>query len=200
MASSGVNTAFELLQEEIGQVVEHLKKEGAQAFEDGEYETVEQLSKKGKSLELFQKRVSDLQAGWLDEFQPADEGEAGAGPLHPSEQKGEELVMKYAGAEGRALYTKWRVTLLAGSTVKKNVWESLGESNKELRAQCEGDGRLVPVDDGELLRLTKDLVFHSPSGAAQFVAGCSVSGNREWKVKTSGQSLGQWLRQQHLVT
>jgi hypothetical protein len=51
-----------------------------------------------------------------------------------------------------------------------------------------------PTAGSDMLKLVRSIRFNSPSGAAQFVAGCSVSGNREWRVAGSGVTLGEWLR------
>ncbi len=64
--------------------------------------------------------------------------------------------------------------------------------HRDRRKELLADAGLVRIDDG-LLRLTQDLKFDSPSGAAQFVAGCSVSGNRDWRIEGTGLPLGRWF-------
>ena len=57
------------------------------------------------------------------------------------------------------------------------------------------DGSLsADEDSGPTLTVRKNMPFDSQSGAAQFVAGCAVSGNREWRVEDTGKTLGQYLK------
>ena len=86
------------------------------------------------------------------------------------------------------------VTLLEGSTVRREFLESLSDPLRELRLKCEKEGRLVALAGERLLKLTKSLTFRSPSAAAKFVAGCSVSGNIYWLVEPSRSPLGKYLR------
>ncbi|WP_303672921.1 GIY-YIG nuclease family protein [Vampirovibrio chlorellavorus] len=56
------------------------------------------------------------------------------------------------------------------------------------------NGTLVPEEglpEG-LVRLTRDKAFKSPSSAAMFVCGSSKNGRTYWKVKSTGQSYGDW--------
>lgn len=56
------------------------------------------------------------------------------------------------------------------------------------------NGTLVPEEglpDG-LVRLTRDKAFKSPSSAAMFICGSSKNGRTYWKVKSTGQSYGDW--------
>ena len=102
--------------------------------------------------------------------------------------------MGYRRARARARYTNGRVTLLAGSTISAPVHASLSDALRDLRRDLRRKGKLVEVSP-DLFRLDGIHTFGSPSGAAQFVAGASVSGNRDWKVAGKGISLGDWLSQ-----
>lgn len=42
-------------------------------------------------------------------------------------------------------------------------------------------------------RLVKDVAFSSPSAAASFLSGSSLSGPRSWMVKGSNLTLGEWI-------
>ena len=44
-------------------------------------------------------------------------------------------------------------------------------------------------------RLTKDIPFSSPTAAATFLSGNSISGPRFWKVKGTDVTLGQWMKE-----
>lgn len=57
-------------------------------------------------------------------------------------------------------------------------------------------GTLVPVESNpaELVRLTREKGFKSPSRAASFVCGNPMSGLAYWKVKGTGQTYGDWRK------
>lgn len=170
----------------------HVNTQGSSAFQSGEYEDAEQLVERGKKYSLFSKRISDLQVEWLTEIHLNNE--ADNDNVSSSYQDGPELIMNYGGSEARAIYNRGWLVLQAGSTIKKQTCDSLSGVYRELRHSSLQDGKLEEAQNHELLRLIEDIRFNSPSGAAQFVAGCSVSGNREWKLLNNNESLGVWLR------
>ena len=47
-----------------------------------------------------------------------------------------------------------------------------------------------------MLRVTEDISFKTPSGAANFVAGASLNLKVGWKVKGTGQPYGDWRQAQ----
>jgi hypothetical protein len=65
------------------------------------------------------------------------------------------------------------------------------ERFKPLQSLC------VPVANNPLvLRVTEDISFKTPSGAANFVAGASLNLKVGWKVKSTGQPYGDWRQAQ----
>ena len=42
-------------------------------------------------------------------------------------------------------------------------------------------------------RLVKDVAFSSPSAAASFLSGTSLSGPRSWRVQGQNMTLGEWM-------
>lgn len=99
--------------------------------------------------------------------------------------------MNYNGTNAKGAYRNRRVTLLEGSLIREEVLPSLADIYRDLRqVSSMTDGTLVSSDQSHLLRLARPKQFNSPSGAAQFVAGCSVSGNREWRLIGSDETLG----------
>ncbi len=194
MAARGdtdVGAAFELVIESLSIVKTTTNDEGAKAFREGNHSEVDLLNSKAKKIQDFVKRVSALQDEWFNIVDVNDVIEvrgktADSSPL--------ELFMNYEGAVAKANYGPRMVTLLEGSTVRREPLESLSDPLRELRQQCEKDGRLVVVAGGQFLKLTNSLPFRSPSAAAKFVAGCSVSGNIYWLVEPSRSPLGQYLR------
>lgn len=53
-----------------------------------------------------------------------------------------------------------------------------------------------PELSSELVKLTRDKAFKSPSQAATFVCANPLSGNTYWKVKGSQQTYGEWRKTQ----
>jgi len=54
-----------------------------------------------------------------------------------------------------------------------------------------------PIDNtDEIISLTEDIAFKSPSGAAKFICGASVNGRLAWKVKGTNQTYEEWRKQQ----
>ncbi len=68
MVKNGVLTAFEILLEEIESVIDGLKKEGTDAFQEDEYDKAEEMLQKAKSIEIFKGKVKQLQDEWKKKF------------------------------------------------------------------------------------------------------------------------------------
>jgi Domain of unknown function (DUF4357) len=197
-----VGAAFELLIEELAKAGDK-KREGSEAFLAGRYRDVEVLLEGAKAIEQIIKKVSALQEDWLQvsprevrvEREPEDQppSQPDSTPVRPDEWQ---VQMRYNGvhAKGRYLDLNNSITLLEGSTIRRESHESLSDTLRDLRLQCQRNGRLVNTDDSEFLRVTKPIEFGSPSAAAQFVAGCSVSGNREWLLQSTQVPLGHRRR------
>lgn len=115
-------------------------------------------------------------------------------PIGSVERSGPSLVMDYKNAQAEALYNEGRVIVLSGSTIMVEIHKSLNDKGRNLRQDHHRKGTIKEYDEKGLLKLTNDIKFNSPSGAAQFVAGCSVSGNRDWRIKDTGTLLGVWLK------
>ena len=103
--------------------------------------------------------------------------------------------MSYNGGQSSRGLQVWSSASSGDSKVRRPIFDFLSDTLRELRQQKERDGTLAEDKDPELLRLTKALRFGSPSAAAQFVAGCSVSGNRDWHAAKTNTPLGTYLRE-----
>ncbi len=99
---------------------------------------------------------------------------------------GKEYRYSFSGGEARAVENENGFVLLAGSDIRMNESEvaSIPESARRLREQCLVDGR---IKDG---KTTSDIGFRSPSGAASFVFGGSISGRIAWKCLDSASECG----------
>ncbi|MBN1349880.1 winged helix-turn-helix domain-containing protein [candidate division KSB1 bacterium] len=65
---SGVDTAFEIVLEEIENAIEGLNRAGAQAFEASDYGMVHLLRQKGSKMTDFRGKIYSLQKEWNDIF------------------------------------------------------------------------------------------------------------------------------------
>lgn len=103
------------------------------------------------------------------------------------------------GVDAQAQVIDGEFTVLEGSVVSAAM-RSSGKQSESTARQFENrslqHGELmksaVPLENGSLARLTKDLVYSSPSAAASVVLGrASSNGRIEW-VAESGMSYGTW--------
>lgn len=103
-------------------------------------------------------------------------------PAQTVQARRRELILKAKGIEARGVDTAEGFVVLAGSQAVKEEAPSfhtymvyMAELRKTLLAQ----GVLVP--DGQVLRVTQDYVFNSPSTAAGVLLGRSANGRTEWR-------------------
>jgi hypothetical protein len=121
---------------------------------------------------------------------PAVSGEARVSPVF-------RLPNRKLGVDARAQQIDGEFTMLSGSTVVAD-WQGVGKANSTIRAyqsyraahqKLLADGSIV-VSDG-VGRLTKDLVFGSPSPAGAIAQGRSCNGRISW-IAEDGTTFGQW--------
>jgi hypothetical protein len=120
--------------------------------------------------------------------------------IHPPSTEALPLVMTNRKATAEAEYRNRKVTLLPGSTIRKEIHDSLADNIRDQRKDALSKGQIVPSGDGDLYEVKTPIIFGSPSGAAQFVAGCSVNGLREWQIKGKMCSLKVWLKEENSPT
>ncbi len=195
MKDDGVHTAFEIILEEIGSVSKELKQESKTLVDKGDYDTVQSLMDTGKKLDSFQIKVRALQNEWTNTFDPTTRSKTHFQPVDIEVPANEtlSLIMDYGDAFAEGEYSKKNVRILAGSTVRKETHESLADHIREIRNDAINKGSMVQSEKTELYEVKAPILFGSPSADAQFVAGCSVSGPREWQVKGKGHSLKYWV-------
>lgn len=83
--------------------------------------------------------------------------------------------------------------LRAGSLINATATDSLPANVGKLRAQLLAEHALV--QEGECLRLAKDIAFTSPSPASALVKGRSSTGHGDWSRTTDRKRLGDVLRE-----
>jgi hypothetical protein len=102
------------------------------------------------------------------------------------------LKMAYSGAVAEAkFFGKNKIELAIGSTIRKETFESLPDHINEIRDSMINNG-ILKRKTPDFFEVMKPILFSSTSAAACFVAGCSVSGPREWRIKGKGISFRQW--------
>lgn len=191
----GVHVAFDLILEEIGSVSSELKAEVKHLVDLGKFDDVSELSKTGKALEAFQLKVVELQAQWTRDFDEKTRTKTTFPSIltGPNTNTSVMLYMVSGNAYAEAEYKSSGVTVLQGSTIRKESHASLGSHIMKCKVEALKNTEIKLADDNSLYRVNVPLSFGSPSAAACFVAGCSVSGPREWQVKDKGMSLKSWL-------
>ena len=159
-----------------------------------DFDAVAELMSAGKALDTFQLKVRGLQTEWRNAFDPDIRSKTQFTTVDTNLDLPEKLLltMTYGEALAEAEYLGKSVRILIGSTIRRQSHDSLGDSVEERKEEAIKKGEIVPLANSELYEVKTGITFGSPSGAAQFVAGCSVSGPREWQVKGKGESLKQW--------
>ncbi len=198
MNDAGVRAGFDLTREEIEMVARELRDRAKATLDAGDFDAAQAFVEVVKKLSVFGERVQNLQRDWESAFGAKVAGMIEEAPRFPPEPPAGEratavLRMAHGSAQAQAEFSARRTRLLPGSTICKTAHGSLARHIASMRRDAVTRGQLRESGGADVYELTAPLDFGSPSGAAQFVAGCSVSGPREWLVKGSGQSLKSWL-------
>jgi hypothetical protein len=114
----------------------------------------------------------------------------GVNVFEPLEQVAEPIRLYLSGPQAKAegAETDEGFVVFAGALARAATVESMPDWAKNFRQQLMDSGALVPIENGESLRLTTDYKFNSPSAAAATLLGRSAAGPEEWK-DTGGKSL-----------
>ncbi|RKT47040.1 DUF4357 domain-containing protein [Thiocapsa rosea] len=200
MTDDGVQTAFVLILEELGSVANDYMREAKRIAETGTFKELKALSSKGEALEDFQLKVCALRDEWVGSFDEVTRGKTyyDVPILETPDINVVALHVVYGDASAKAEYIKGKVRLLPGSTIRKESKGSLNEATRKRKTNALYTGDLKESSNPELLVVNTPIVFDSPSGAAYFVAGCSVSGPRDWEVVGHNLSLNGWILQQRV--
>lgn len=89
---------------------------------------------------------------------------------------GKIFFIKRNGANAKARQTGEGFVVLAGSVIRKDTVPSCPDHAKSAREENKDY-----IDENSVLQ--KDILFRTPSGAADFVLGASTNGNVEWKTE-----------------
>ena len=94
-------------------------------------------------------------------------------------------------AEARKGSKDDELVVLKGSPAKKDYQPSLLNYIAHREKLCQ-EGKLRLNEQGTILIFTEDVSFSSPSAAACIIRGTSTNGPKEWKVKGTEQTYGEW--------
>jgi predicted type IV restriction endonuclease len=86
------------------------------------------------------------------------------------------------------------VVVLEGSIARKEIAESAKERHLKMRPTLIADGSLKDYSESSYV-FTKDVVFSSPSNAAQNILARNANGWTEWKRESDGKTLDEVYRQ-----
>lgn len=196
MIDENVAAAFDLLLQEMFRAVDGERGCGADAFRRGDYGEADMRKQRCRRIENFAKEAAGLKERWTREMAQPESDAGKVAQRSPQTASGLRMTMAYNRVQAVALYQGGQVVLLEGSTVRSTMLASLAGRLRELRTRYEAERVLVPDARSDLLKVARSIRFDSPSAAAQFVAGCSVSGNRDWHVEGDGRPLGKYLREE----
>ena len=127
MDDDGVRSAFELIQEEIGSVSKELKDQAKQLVDSGDFDRVQGLMETGKKLDQFQLEVNALEKKWVTDFDASTRSktEYQPEPVSPPNVDPIALVMDYQSAKARGELKGKEVTVLPGSTIRRESFASI---------------------------------------------------------------------------
>lgn len=198
MNNDGVATAFELILEELGSVINELNTDASQKLKAGQYTEVKNQMIVGEKLQLFQDKIAGLDQEWRDSFDDETRSKTvfEGREEHVRLAVGSvELEMVYGEASAKGIYTNGEIEVLPGSTIRKENHKSMGAKQKTEKNRYLHTGK-IKEHSKSLYSVCNTIKFHSPSGSAKFIAGCSVNGRKEWTIKGSNKTLGAWIKDQ----
>ena len=196
MSTDGVHTGFELILEELGSVMHDLQREAEHLVKQGNFGKLSKVSATGEALDTFMGKVGALRDEWLAALNQDTRDKIRSEPIAALSTVSEalRLEVQYGEAIGRAEYHGPRdIRILPGSTINRLSRQSLHSGIQALKKKALQKGDIVEAKNPKLYEVRTPQSFKSPSGAAQFIAGCSVSGPRDWRVQGIGCPLQAWL-------
>lgn len=114
-------------------------------------------------------------------------------PIEYEEVSGDIYICSGPDADAKGLYTSEGMVVLKGSIARKEIVTSAKERYLKRRPELVAEGTLVEKNDRSLV-FTKDVVFTSPSNAAQNVLARNANGWIEWLRESDGKTLDTVIR------
>lgn len=106
------------------------------------------------------------------------------------------FIMTYKRASATAQEINGEFVVFKGSTARKAHTNSLADYYLRLREKLLKEEKLKESNDPNFWVFTQNVPFQSPSTAANIVGGASLNGRKKWKVRDSGITYAQWLKEQ----
>jgi hypothetical protein len=106
------------------------------------------------------------------------------------------FTFNYAGTLATAQEINGEFVIFEGSTARKAKTNSLADSYTQIRENLLKDEKLKDSDNPDYWIFAQNVLFQSPSTAANIVGGASLNGRQHWKVKDTGASYAQWQDEQ----
>ena len=108
-----------------------------------------------------------------------------------STQESPLFEFKARDANATAKLVDGEFVVLGGSLARKESTASIQAYMVRIRQELVATGVLEEITGGQY-RFTENYAFGSPSTASGVIAGRPSNGRREWKVKNTGQTYGEW--------
>lgn len=140
----------------------------------------------------------------VDMFRPTRPPARDASPTNDSavHQADSSPVFEISSAKygiwAKAQMVEGEFIVFEGSTVRP-AWAGIDGGYKVLRGNLEAEGAIAVSASGMDAKVTKDIVFKSPSAAAAVVLGRSANGRQEWKLIESNMSYADWYERLYSV-
>jgi len=106
----------------------------------------------------------------------------------------EVFVCNGPDAAAKGFYSSEGMVVLEGSIARKEITESAKDRHLKMRPVLLADGSLVSHNEVSYI-FTKNVVFTSPSNAAQNILARNANGWTEWKRESDGKTLDEVYRQ-----
>jgi hypothetical protein len=110
-----------------------------------------------------------------------------------------ELTALNGSVHAEAYELEGRMVVRAGSTARHPSKAAQSASKgyfKQINQLMQQNKLVQNIGSEELLKFAEDVAFGSPSAASDIVMGSSTNGREMWKIKTTGQSYGDWWSNQ----
>jgi len=200
----GAMSALELLCEQLDMARTEFNQRISEVAKASDYSQVRDLTKKAESLGSFKKKADTLSTEIKEAFgqsvipSPLTRHSKSLATTS-SADGGTLLILTNKCCQARARYCDGSLWVLRGSIISPVERKSLINKWRNLRQRLRDQNDLSIHHPDDALVLGRDIKFKSPSGAACFVVGYSVNGNRSWVVEQSGESFGAWLSSQGTI-
>lgn len=115
-----------------------------------------------------------------------------ATPSQAIPQSGFAVEFNYGDSIAKGIFQDGEILVLKGSTISSSVTASFGSKGELMRSSFLEKGVITVDPVTNEISFTEDHLFGSPSAAAKFIGGTSLSGWVYWRLEETGQTLAEW--------